>query len=620
MTPAAPRHRYLWRLVAWALLAVGLVGVVHPGPLSQHLLFAGLVLAFLGWEFRRVVVRQPLHLVAVATAAVLAVPLVKGILATGILTALAGGVAALPLHQLLPWLPVWAPPLLGLAAVPANAAFWAWRGHPLRATTTAVAPLLVTLRAHEWLLPLLGVVLGVLLALAALWAVWPHAAHSRARMRRFKRRWPRKIAACGMAGARLDGMERLQDGYLWKVWVRLPEGKSASDLKRAAERIEPTFGFRTDSVRVFASPVHSGRPFLLISHAEAFQKPIPMPSTLAPNIRVPVELGVDEHGRVVRLRMFGDGGATHVLISGVTGSGKSTVLEVLLRNLLEMPGVRVSVANPKITGFAFAKGKLAHLATEPKDIEQLLANMVRALAHRGHWLDEHGLDLWPTGPGSEPVLVLVVDELADLTDDAKRDLDEIVRKGRALGVLAICATQRPSAQALGELGGNLRSQFGATIGLGVKRHEEARITFGEDATRAGWDPQKLHVKGTFLLRDDEHTEPVIARSFWPGKQDDGKAEGLGEKSGPTRGRARARADRWRVRQVRHNALRLVRQVRRRGWRVMQRPILRRLARVQRRLPRRLAILLAHVTTGRWYGKGPLPNGLKPPKGKRQKAS
>ncbi|GAA2703104.1 hypothetical protein [Nonomuraea recticatena] len=86
------------------------------------------------------------------------------------------------------------------------------------------------------------------------------------------------------------------------------------------------------------------------------------------------------------------------------------------------------------------------VATTPQEAEALLADAVVILDGRADHLAQQGERVWEPSLAS-PALIILVDEYAELVDDAPaavRHADSIVRRGRAVAVRLVAATQRPS--------------------------------------------------------------------------------------------------------------------------------------------------------------------------------
>ena len=195
-------------------------------------------------------------------------------------------------------------------------------------------------------------------------------------------------------------------------------------------------------------------------HADA----IPWPGPSVTSITQPIELGPFEDAAPCRALFL----RRHGLIGGSTGSGKSGGLNVLIGNLVACPDV-------VIWGIDLKKGIelqpwvscIARLATNPGQARALLADAVAIVETRAAQLATEGRRTWEASPDT-PALVIIIDEYAELADDAAEamsDADSIARLGRALAVTLIAATQRPTQKAMGQ--GAVRSQMDLRIAFRV---------------------------------------------------------------------------------------------------------------------------------------------------------
>ena len=95
-----------------------------------------------------------------------------------------------------------------------------------------------------------------------------------------------------------------------------------------------------------------------------------------------------------------------------------------------------------------------------------------------------------------PALVIIIDEYAELADDAPdamSDTDSIARLGRAMAVTLIAATQRPTQKAMGQ--GAVRSQMDLRICFRVREPRDVDLILGQGMLRAGWDAHNLNASG-----------------------------------------------------------------------------------------------------------------------------
>ena len=210
----------------------------------------------------------------------------------------------------------------------------------------------------------------------------------------------------------------------------------------------------------------------------------PSPLTLA--------LGKDIHGEPVvdDLRAM-----PHMLIAGTTGSGKSVGINSLITSILyKAPPdkVKLILIDPKMVELEMYEN-LPHLATpiitDPKKAANALRWAVAQMEERYQRLSDFGQvrnaeqynaaikdpvakarvkEQHPEDPDLKlepmPLIVIIIDELADLMMTAPKDVEEsivrIAQKARAVGIHLVVATQRPSVDVLtGVIKANLPSRI-----------------------------------------------------------------------------------------------------------------------------------------------------------------
>jgi DNA segregation ATPase FtsK/SpoIIIE-like protein len=153
------------------------------------------------------------------------------------------------------------------------------------------------------------------------------------------------------------------------------------------------------------------------------------------------------------------------------------------------------------------------LATTPDQARVLLADAVAIVQARAAELAAEGRRTWEPSPDA-PALIIVIDEYAELADDATEampDADTVARLGRAVAVTLIAATQRPTQKAMGQ--GAVRSQMDLRIAFRVRERKDVDLILGQGMLAAGWQAHTLNAPGKFLVSDPEHTTPKRARAY-----------------------------------------------------------------------------------------------------------
>lgn len=168
--------------------------------------------------------------------------------------------------------------------------------------------------------------------------------------------------------------------------------------------------------------------------------------------------------------------APHMVISGRTGTGKTTLMGYLMAVTLTR-GYRVAVCDPKRQDFARlqAADNQCQIARKPQECLQLLKQMDQEMARRMAFSSQH--------PGTEFVQqFIMIDELAALRASlsAKEQkqlaatLKRLVLQGRAFQMHLVIGIQQANAQ---ELPTEIREQLGTRVLLGNSTPAEQKFLF-----------------------------------------------------------------------------------------------------------------------------------------------
>lgn len=262
-----------------------------------------------------------------------------------------------------------------------------------------------------------------------------------------------------------------RDGPGWLARVNLPQGVEAVDVLERRGRLSSAMRLPVDQVWPSSGPDHAGQLDLWVGYLPASKMGQPKWSLAAANARTSIfdliEFGTDERMRPVKTVLF----ARNFLIGGVPGSGKSYGARALVTGALLDPTCELKILEYKGTGDF---GDMAHLCTTyacgVTDTEfamglEVLNWGLREAERRGERIrkaKERGEapegKVTPElaarhGSGLHPVVILI-DEAHELFGDstvgkeAAVAAERLIKRGRALGIIVILATQIPDKSSL----------------------------------------------------------------------------------------------------------------------------------------------------------------------------
>ena len=201
-------------------------------------------------------------------------------------------------------------------------------------------------------------------------------------------------------------------------------------------------------------------------------------------------LGMSEDGAPLMIKISSPE-ISHVLISGATGSGKtslaqSMILSLCAHNKPSKLGLMVLDPKQRETG-EFDRRIMRHLLVPvAHTTDEVFEALVTACAI---------MDMRKITPYPEPRVVIYADELADLCATGGTEIQDMLTRiavrGREAGVHLVVCTQKPSSKAIGsELKANLPMRL---VGK-VSSVEDARMAAG----RSGSGAEKLRGCGDFI--------------------------------------------------------------------------------------------------------------------------
>jgi hypothetical protein len=320
---------------------------------------------------------------------------------------------------------------------------------------------------------------------------------------------PEIARAVGLAGSQI--MSAVVDVWGWRARLRLARGQTIADLTAKIPAIESGLGTFRGAVRVHPTPDDlANRCELRVLDMDPHADAVPWPGPSVTTITEPIDLGPFEDAAPCRVLFL----RRHALGGGTTGSGKSGWLNVLMGNLVACRDVVIWAIDMK-KGMELGPWQecIGRLATTPEQATALLRDAVAILQARAELLAASGRRVWEPSEDM-PALVIVIDEYAELAEDAPeaaRYTDSIARLGRAAAVTMIAATQRPAQKVMGQ--GTVRSQMDIRTCFRVRERRDVDLILGQGMLSVGWHAHTLNVPGKFLISAPGHDIPRRGRAY-----------------------------------------------------------------------------------------------------------
>ncbi len=216
----------------------------------------------------------------------------------------------------------------------------------------------------------------------------------------------------------------------------------------------------------------------------------------------------------------------HLLIAGATGSGKSVCINSIVCSLLYRASpkdVRLIMVDPKQVELQVYNG-IPHLlipvVCDPKKaavalnwtVNEMLDRYARFSKQNVRSLEGYNKKV----PEDDrlPHIVVIIDEMADLMEVCRKDVEESIRRlaalARAAGIYLVLATQRPSVDVItGVIKNNIPSRIAFTVSSGVDSRTIIDINGAEKLMGKGdmlylpvGASKPLRVQGCFVSDDE----------------------------------------------------------------------------------------------------------------------
>jgi S-DNA-T family DNA segregation ATPase FtsK/SpoIIIE len=207
----------------------------------------------------------------------------------------------------------------------------------------------------------------------------------------------------------------------------------------------------------------------------------------------------------------------HLLIAGTTGSGKSVCVNSILTCMLlhnTPDDLRIILVDPKrveLTGYNGIPHLLSPVVVEIERVIGALQWMTREMDKRYHLfaqvgsrnITDYNARMKLQGGKKLPLLVIVIDELADLMmiapGETEQTITRLAQLARATGIHMILATQRPSVDVVTGL---IKANFPARIAFAVASNTDSRVILDQPGA------ERLLGRGDMLFQAPDAPAPV----------------------------------------------------------------------------------------------------------------
>ncbi len=244
-------------------------------------------------------------------------------------------------------------------------------------------------------------------------------------------------------------------------------------------------------------------------------------------MNIPIGIGKDIYGNIIMLDMYK---MPHILIAGATGAGKSVCVNSFICSILcsrSPEEVRMVLIDPKVVELK-PYNDIPHLLTpvitDPKKAINALKYLVFEMERRYSLLGDMGvrdiveyrnaLKTKRANMENLPFIVAFVDEFADLMSTSGKETEmlfaRLTAKARAVGILLVLATQRPSTDVITGL---IKANVPARISFQVISLQDSRIVLDQKGAEkllgqgdmlylSPTQPFPTRVQGAFLSKEE----------------------------------------------------------------------------------------------------------------------
>jgi S-DNA-T family DNA segregation ATPase FtsK/SpoIIIE len=253
------------------------------------------------------------------------------------------------------------------------------------------------------------------------------------------------VEACWADEKRPQRNQKRRTALGWDLYYALPAGISFRDFAAKREYFRDAIGLHST-----VDVIHSGKMALVRVTTSQLKSRYNYDWDYPRRGVLPIPVGYTHTGLIVA--DLAD--IPHLLIGGITGGGKSNAIHVIVNSLLPAKP-EIILIDLKMSEYNYLENHCL-IVTDHDGAGQTLARLVGEMRRRQRLLKAAkcvNIAKYNVRQEPLPYIVLVIDELAELDDEAAQDnVETLLRLCRASGICIIAATQRPDANTFKRFG------------------------------------------------------------------------------------------------------------------------------------------------------------------------
>lgn len=291
----------------------------------------------------------------------------------------------------------------------------------------------------------------------------------------------------GIYGAKMKTLSRTASKF--KALIKLSPGRNTvDDLKKLKPKFASLFSSPSTGIRVDADPDNASQGYVTVVKKDMLKKEIMYPHSNEPRYKVedPIRLGLYEDAEIAEFSMHSKQlGASHLLIQGMNGSGKSAGALVMFAEIFRRKNVIswvIDTVKGSQTLFA-AKNGIDWIIGDEPTANALFKRFKEIIRARANHLGSLRLDKWKEGCGLS-FLHIHIEEASGLIANNPAFI-KMMETARSVGIQITASLQRATYLSIDT---SARAQFSSVLCFGVASDKDALFALPRDVISTGANP------------------------------------------------------------------------------------------------------------------------------------